>query len=70
VKLPEAAVEDNNDLLLRLYIFIIAPDGQLITLEEGIYEFIPNLEGNYKIFYYAQDSYNSYTYLEFLIKVR
>ncbi|MGI6768743.1 MAG: hypothetical protein ACOX43_06665 [Bacilli bacterium] len=70
VKLPEAIVEDNNDLLLRLYIFIIAPDGQLITLEEGTYEFTPNLEGNYQIFYYAQDSYNSYTYSEFLIKVK
>ncbi|MDD3999388.1 MAG: hypothetical protein PHX62_00645 [Bacilli bacterium] len=70
VKLPEATVEDNHDLELRLYIFIIAPDGELFTLEAENYEFIPNLIGDYSVFYYAQDSYNSYSYSEYLIKVK
>lgn len=70
ISLPKAEVKDNHTEDLRLYIFVIAPDGQLFTLKEGVYEFIPNLTGRYQIFYYVQDSYNNYKFLEYEIIVK
>lgn len=67
--LPTAVVEDNNDADLPLYIFVLAPDGELRANQSGDYQFTPTKKGQYTITYYAQDTYNCYTYLSFTVQV-
>ena len=61
VELPTATVTDNNDTDLKLYIMVLTPEGELRVIDNN-YTF--KLSGLYTIFYYAQDSYNSYTMVE------
>lgn len=68
--LPTATVTDNNDTDLPVYLFILAPDGEQRVNKVGDYTFAPTLKGEYKITYYAYDSYNCYTYVEYVIKVK
>ena len=68
--LPSAKVTDNNDSSLPVYVFIMAPDGEQRANPVGDYTFAPTLRGEYKITYYTYDSYNCYTYVEYIIKVQ
>lgn len=67
--LPTATVTDNNDSSLPVYVFIMAPDGEQRANAANDYSFNPTLRGEYKITYYTYDSYNCYTYVEYIIKV-
>ena len=67
--LPSATVTDNNDSSLPVYVFIMAPDGEQRANAANDYSFTPTLRGEYKITYYTSDSYNCYTYVEYIIKV-
>ena len=68
--LPAATATDNNDSELPIYMFIMAPDGEQRANQVGDYSFNPTLRGEYKITYYTYDSYNCYTYVEYIIKVK
>lgn len=68
--LPTPTVSDNNDTELQIYLFILAPDGELVANPLNDYSFAPTLKGEYKVTYYVQDSYNCYSYLEYLIQVK
>ena len=67
--LPSATVTDNNDASLPVYVFIMAPDGEQRANVADDYSFTPTLRGEYIITYYTCDSYNCYTYVEYIIKV-
>ena len=69
VNLPLASVTDNYDEEVRLWLFVLGPNGELRALKEGELSFIAKLRGEYVITYFAQDSYNNYSSQSFKIIV-
>ena len=67
VELPNAAVTDNFDTEAALEIYVTDPNGHMELLE-GL-SFTPEMDGEYRILYYAKDGDYSYTSIPFTIVV-
>ncbi|NLG81008.1 MAG: hypothetical protein GX490_00590 [Bacilli bacterium] len=70
ITLPTATVQDNFAEEMRLWIFVVTPEGEIRALPEGTYTFTPTLRGLYRITYYVQDDYNNYVYETYTIDVQ
>jgi len=66
--LPQAVAADNLTTEIKVYLYVKNPNGTFYEVGDD-FTFLPDIKGEYTVYYYAKDSSYCYSLIQYVIKV-